>query len=131
MANKMNDAVLFLCDVLAGRSLEFKDIMQKADKKNISRRALYRAAHQLGVRRRVTGFGADRSSLWSLSKFEAQRYRRRRLSRLHSYRIIEKSLLRASARAAEDAYAFDVLQGLLRDVRRQRRKLQAKGVDNS
>lgn len=64
--NERESAIVFLKETLAEGPVEYARIERMAETRSISTRTLQRAADQLGLNRRVTGFGKTRHSLWSL-----------------------------------------------------------------
>lgn len=60
------DAEEFLRDVLDEGPHDVKKLEVMAEKRGISRRTLQRAADAVGVKKKVTGFGKERVSEWSL-----------------------------------------------------------------
>ncbi|MGE0366968.1 MAG: hypothetical protein AB7Q00_14670 [Phycisphaerales bacterium] len=59
--------------------------MRLAKKQRIGARTLRRAADDMGVRRRVRGFGADKTSFWSISDEARKKWK--------EYRNIERPQL--------------------------------------
>lgn len=62
----MKDARDFLWDVLDDGGLEMHQIKQAADARSISMRTVYRAANELGIIKKITGFGKKKRTLWVL-----------------------------------------------------------------
>lgn len=59
-------AVEFLQDILDDGEMELKRIEKMAEARSINQRTLRRAADELGIKKRVTGFGANRIAYWRL-----------------------------------------------------------------
>lgn len=59
-------AIEFLEDVLDEGEMELKRIEKMAEARSINGRTLRRAADQIGVKKRVTGFGQSRVAYWRL-----------------------------------------------------------------
>ncbi len=60
------DASSFLKSTLAEQSMESGKLERMAESRSISSRTLHRAADDLGIIKKVTGFGKDKRSIWSL-----------------------------------------------------------------
>lgn len=60
-------AIEFLQDVLDEGEMELKRIEKMAEARSINQRTLRRAADEIGVKRRVTGFGSNRIAYWRLA----------------------------------------------------------------
>lgn len=62
----VREARQFLWEVLGEEGLELAQIRQAADARAVSLRTVYRAAEELGVIKRRTGFGKKKRTLWIL-----------------------------------------------------------------
>lgn len=60
------DAVTFLKDALTDGAVEVNKVEKMAESRSIGKRALTRAADQLGIKKQTKGFGRDRRSFWSM-----------------------------------------------------------------
>lgn len=61
-----DEVAKFLVAALEDGEVELKRLERMAEARSISRRTLYRAGRQLGVKRKTTGFGPTRCATWSL-----------------------------------------------------------------
>ena len=66
-SNERRDAVDFLRSILEEGPEEVAKITRMAEKRSISARTLQRAAEELGVIKKVVGFGKARRSIWELA----------------------------------------------------------------
>lgn len=130
MANRRMNAIFFLCDVLRHGRLEYSDIAAIALGK-FTRATLTRAANTLGVKRRTRGFGSSKHTIWHLEHDIAEKYRSQRIATIAAYRLLERALKRAAVYVTDNAIALLLLEDLINEVERSRRKLEAKSVDNS
>jgi archaellum biogenesis ATPase FlaH len=66
VSSEKKDAMDFLKGELDDGPVEARRIESKAEARSISTRTLYRAADELGVKRKSKGFGKNKTSMWSL-----------------------------------------------------------------
>lgn len=66
VTGEKKNAVEFLQDILDEGEMELKRIEKMAEARSINQRTLRRAADELGVKKIVKGFGAQRTSYWRL-----------------------------------------------------------------